>query len=366
VAVSAGIVGLPNVGKSTLFNALTQAGAAAENFPFCTIEPNVGVVPVPDPRLDVLAELFRSREKIPATVRFVDIAGLVAGASKGEGLGNRFLAHIREVEAIVHVVRAFEDPGVVHVAGRVDPARDIEIVNTELLLADLETVERRRERVGKRTRVGEEAARKEAACLEELVAHLGEGRPARMWKHEECADLLAELHLLTAKPVLYVANVSEAMLAENPEDHPLVRAVRARADEEGAEVIVLSAALESELRSLPPGERREFLQAYGLPAPGLDRLIAAAYRLLRQITFFTAGEKEARAWTIREGTKAPQAGGVIHSDFERGFIRAEVVAYEDLVRAGNVEEARRKGLVRLEGRDYVVQDGDVILFRFHV
>ncbi|MBT9252469.1 MAG: redox-regulated ATPase YchF [Brockia lithotrophica] len=368
MAVSAGIVGLPNVGKSTLFNALTQAGAAAENFPFCTIEPNVGVVPVPDPRLDVLAEMFRSRERIPATVRFVDIAGLVAGASKGEGLGNRFLAHIREVEAIVHVVRAFEDPGVVHVAGRVDPARDIEVVNTELLLADLETVERRLERVGKRARVGEEAARKEAACLEGLAAHLGEGRPARTWgdRDEECADLLAELHLLTAKPVLYVANVSEAMLADDPKRHPLVRAVRARAEEEGAEVVVLSAALEAELQSLSPEERREFIEAYGLPAPGLDRLVAAAYRLLRQITFFTAGEKEARAWTIREGTKASQAGGVIHSDFERGFIRAEVVAYEDLVRAGGMEEARRRGLVRAEGRDYVVQDGDVILFRFHV
>jgi len=366
VSLSAGIVGLPNIGKSTLFNALTQAGAAAENFPFCTIDPNVGVVPVPDPRLDVLAEMFRSRERIPATVRFVDIAGLVAGASKGEGLGNRFLAHIREVEAIVHVVRAFEAPGVVHVAGQVDPARDMDVVNTELLLADLETVERRLERTGKRARVGEEVARKEASCLEGLATHLGKGQLARTWGAEECAELLAELQLLTAKPVLYVANVSEEMLADNPEHHPFVRAVFARAEEEGAEAIVISAALEVELQSLSSEERQEFLAAYGLTAPGLDRLIAATYRLLRQITFFTAGEKEARAWTIREGTKAPQAGGVIHSDFERGFIRAEVVAYEDLVRAGGMEEARRGGLVRAEGRDYVVQDGDVILFRFNV
>ncbi len=361
-----GIVGLPNVGKSTLFNALSRAGAEAANYPFCTIEPNVGVVPVPDARLRRLAELAGSAKVTPTTIEFVDIAGLVAGASKGEGLGNQFLAHIREVDAILHVVRCFEDPNVVHVAGAVDAARDIEIIQTELLLKDLETVERRLERTARAAKSGEKKLREEQAFYERLRDHLSSGQPARTFTTTEIESAwLRTLFLLTAKPVLYVANVAESDLPEG-EGNPHVATVRAIAAREGAAVVVICAELEAQLAELDDNERQVFLQALGLKQSGLERLIHAAYDLLGLITFFTVGPKEARAWTIRRGTKAPQAAGIIHSDFERGFIRAETIAYEDYVRCGSEAAAREAGLLRSEGREYVVQDGDVILFRFNV
>ena len=358
-----GIVGLPNVGKSTLFNALTRAGIQAENYPFCTIDPNVGVVPVPDPRLERIAGIVRPEKVVPAVMEFVDIAGLVEGASKGEGLGNRFLAHIREVDAIAHVVRCFEDPNVVHVAGRVDPARDIEVIATELALADLETVERAIARVEKQARSGDREAKARLAVYERLRAALDAGRPARTVElSEEERPAARELHLLTAKPVLYVANVAE----DGFEGNPHLETVRRIAAGEGAEVVPVCAAVEAELADLTDAERAELLRELGLEEPGLHRLIRAGYRLLGLRTFFTAGPKEVRAWTIRAGATAPEAAGRIHTDFQRGFIRAEVVAWEDFVACRGEQGAKEAGKLRIEGKEYIVQEGDVIHFRFNV
>ena len=367
--LAVGIVGLPNVGKSTLFNALTRAGALAANYPFATIDKNVGVVALEDPRLYALQKTFAKGERlppvIPTHVEFVDIAGLVKGAHKGEGLGNQFLAHIREVAAIAHVVRCFPDPNVVHVMGRVDPLEDVEVVETELLLADLATWERRLERLRKEVRANRELA----PLLEEaegLHAHLTEGRPARTFPlSEEGRRLLKETPLLTAKPVIYVANVAEEDLPEGA-GNPQVAALRARAKGEGGEVVVVSARLEAELAELSEEEARELLAAYGLKESGLKRLARAGYRALDLLTFFTAGEKEVRAWTVRRGIKAPQAAGEIHSDMERGFIRAEVIPWDRLVEAGGWARAKERGWVRLEGKDYEVQDGDVLYILFNV
>lgn len=362
-----GIVGLPNVGKSTLFNALTAAGAEAANYPFCTVEPNVGMVEVPDERLRILAERVQPRQTYPAVVQFVDIAGLVKGASEGEGLGNQFLANIRETDAIVHVVRCFEDADITHVMGEVDPVRDREVINLELVLADLSVVERRLERIRKTARSGDREAQIELGLLERLHAALAEGRPARLVEDDEfTAKLRRSLNLLTDKPVLYLANVAEEDLPEG--DNRFVRALREAIEESGepAEVIPISSRIESELAELDPDERLEFLQSVGLEEPGLNRLIRAGYRLLGLQTYFTAGEKEVRAWTIPVGTRAPQAAGVIHSDFERGFIRAETVGWQDFLQAGSVKAAREQGLMRSEGKEYVVQDGDILHFRFNV
>ncbi|MEN8374948.1 MAG: redox-regulated ATPase YchF [Gemmatimonadota bacterium] len=363
-----GIVGLPNVGKSTLFNALTAAGAAAENYPFCTVDPNVGVVEVPDPRLDLLNEVIKPKARVPAVVTFVDIAGLVEGASEGEGLGNRFLAHIRGVHAICHVVRCFDDPDVAHVAGIVDPVRDLEIIDTELALADLSTVEKRTDRVIKVARSGDRDAQAEAKLLARLEEALSEGRPAREVPTQNEAERrwLAELQLLTAKRQLIVANVLEGDLPEADNRH--VRALRAALADRGddVEVVALAAAIEAELQSLDAHERAEYLAELGLEEPGLNRLIRAGYHLLDLISFFTAAEKEARAWTIRRGSTAAEAAGEIHSDFQRGFIRAETVGWDDLTAVGSEAAARERGLMRSEGKEYVVADGDVILFRFNV
>ncbi len=362
-----GIVGLPNVGKSTLFNALTKAGAEAANYPFCTIDPNVGIVPVPDHRLDVLTEMYHSRKTTPAVVEFVDIAGLVKGASKGEGLGNQFLANIRECDAIVHVVRCFEDSNVVHVDGRVDPLRDIETIRLELLFADMEVLERRISKVARAAKM-DKAAAKEEASLRRLQEHLESGAPASSFEpaDEDEAELIGSLNMLTAKPVIYALNVKDDELAGDGAGNPFVAQVREMAEAEGSRTFVICAQIEAELSDLSDEEREMFLEELGITSSGLDKLIAASYETLGLISYLTAGEQETRAWTITRGTKAPQAAGKIHSDFERGFIRAEVVSYEDLIAAGTYAAAREKGQVRLEGKDYVVQDGDVILFRFNV
>jgi hypothetical protein len=358
-----GIVGLPNVGKSTLFNALTKAGIAAENYPFCTIEPNVGIVPMPDPRLDKLATIVNPQRVLPTTMEFVDIAGLVAGASKGEGLGNKFLAHIRETDAIAQVVRCFENENVIHVAGRVHPLHDIEVINTELALADLESVEKALHRLAKSAKGGDkEAAAKHALC-EKMLAHLNESKPVRsMGLSRDQVKLVSELHLLTIKPTMYIANVAE----DGFENNPHLDTVRKHAQAEGSEVVPVCAAIESELAELKDEERTEFLASMGLDEPGLNRVIRAGYRLLGLQTYFTAGVKEVRAWTVRIGATAPEAAGVIHTDFEKGFIRAEVVAYDDFIKYNGEAGAKDAGKWRLEGKDYVVQDGDVMHFRFNV
>ena len=363
-----GIVGLPNVGKSTLFNALTSSkAAAAENYPFCTVEPNVGVVAVPDPRLDRLFELVRPKTKVPAVVEFVDIAGLVKGASQGEGLGNQFLSHIREVDAVVHVIRCFDDPDVVHVMGPVDPVRDHDVVTSELALADLAVVERRLEKARKTARAGDKEAQAELVLLERVVEELNAGRGAReAGEGEEAVRFLRRLGLLTAKPILYAANVNEDDLAQG--GGRWLDALRAavQAHHEEAEIVLFSARFEAELAELSGEERREFLAQAGVTEPGLDRLIHAGYHLLGLQTFFTVGDNEVRAWTMHRGQTAFEAAGEIHSDFQRGFIRAETVAFEEFVRAGSYKAARELGLVRSEGRDYVVKDGDILLFRFNV
>jgi ribosome-binding ATPase len=365
--LKAGIVGLPNVGKSSLFNALTAQGAPSENYPFCTVDPNVGTVEVPDPRLDRIFELVGARARLPTVVQFVDIAGLVKGASEGEGLGNKFLGNIREVDAVVHVLRCFDDDDVTHVLGGVDPVRDREVVNTELALADLDTVEKRRDRVAKRAKGGDREAVKEAALLERVYAVLAEGRPARETAVDpEDAALFRSFHLLTSKPVLYLANVAESDLPSGDNDQVArLRSVVA-AEEPDAQIVAVCSAIEAELAELDDAERTEFLADLGLSEPGLHRLIRVTYDLLGLITFFTAGEKEARAWTVRQGALAPEAAGVIHSDFERGFIRAETIHYDEFERVGSLKAAREKGLMRSEGKEYRVRDGDIMLFRFNV
>ena len=362
-----GIVGLPNVGKSTLFNSLTKAGAESANYPFCTIDPNVGVVTVPDERLNLLGDFYKSKKVTPAVIEFVDIAGLVKGASKGEGLGNQFLANIREVDAIVHVVRCFEDSNVVHVDGSIDPLRDIETINLELVFSDLEILERRIAKVTKTARMDKEAA-KELAFLEKVKAHLEEGQLAITLETEnEDEDAwLATYNLLTAKPVIYAANVAEDDIADDGANNQYVQAVREYAAKQNSEVFVICAQIEDEISELDEDERKMFLEDLGLTESGLEKLVRASYHLLGLMSFLTAGEDETRAWTIKIGTKAPQAAGKIHTDFERGFIKAEVVNYQDLLDCGSYAGAREKGLVRMEGKEYVVQDGDVILFRFNV
>lgn len=362
-----GIVGLPNVGKSTLFNSLTKAGAESANYPFCTIDPNVGVVTVPDERIRLLGELYHTKKVTPAVIEFVDIAGLVKGASKGEGLGNQFLANIREVDAIVHVVRCFEDSNIVHVDGNINPLRDIETINLELIFSDIEILERRIAKVSRGAK-NDKAQAKELALVERIKAHLEEGKMAKSFTTEDEDEVLWRngYNLLTDKPVIFAANVAEDDLANDGADNEGVKAVREYAASEDFEVFVICAQIEQEIAELDEDEKSMFLEDLGLKEPGLDKLIAASYRLLGLISFLTAGEDECRAWTIKVGTKAPQAAGKIHTDFERGFIRAEVVNYKDLLENGSLAAAKEKGLVGLEGKEYIVKDGDVILFRFNV
>lgn len=362
-----GVVGLPNVGKSTLFNAITKAGAESANYPFCTIEPNVGVVAVPDHRLEVLGELYHTQKITHASLKFVDIAGLVKGASRGEGLGNRFLASIRECEAIVHVVRCFEDANITHVEGSINPIRDIETINIELSLADLESVSSRMEKTEKKAKQGDKDAKAELEVLNIIKEKLENGEPARSANLSDNQKKIASsLFLITTKPVIYACNIAESDLGKNEDDIKFVKEVKEFAKKEGSEVLVISAKVEQELTELDDDERQMFLDDLGLKESGLDRIIQIGYRLLGQISFLTAGEKEVRAWTIMKGSKAPQAAGKIHTDFEKGFIKAEVVPYETLVEYGNYQSAKEAGKVRIEGKDYVVQDGDVMLFRFNV
>ena len=360
-----GVIGLPNVGKSTLFNAITRAGAQAANYPFCTIEPNVGVVSVPDHRLDVLAEMHHPEKYTPAVIEFVDIAGLVRGASRGEGLGNKFLSHIREVDAVVHVVRCFDDDNVVHVDGSVNPARDAETINLELIFADMETVEKRIDRQQKMAKSGDKKLLVEIELLKRIYAHLESGKPVRTFEADKDEQgAIRGLFLLTSKPVIYVANISEDDLGGEPNDY--VKALYEIAKNEGAEAMTVCAKLEEEVAELEPDEKQAFLEEMGVHESGLDQLVKACYRLLGLISFLTAGPKEVRAWTIQKGTKAPQAAGKIHSDFERGFIRAAVVPYETLIENGSIAACKEKGLVRSEGKEYVMQDGDVVEFFFNV
>lgn len=362
-----GIVGLPNVGKSTLFNAITKAGAESANYPFCTIEPNVGVVNVPDHRLEKLEEMYASKKKVYTSIEFYDIAGLVRGASKGEGLGNKFLSHIREVAAIVHVVRCFNDENVVHVDGNVDPIRDIETINLELILSDLEVLERRMEKTVKLARSGDKKSKEEYALMEKIKAHLEGEKPVRTLETtEEEQEFIRSLFLITSKSVLYVANVSEDDLMSGNLDNDYVKTVKEYAKKEGSEVVVICARLEEELSALDDDEKKELLEEYGLKETGLDKLIKSSYKLLGLISFLTAGVQEVRAWTIVKGTKAPQAAGKIHSDIERGFIRAEIISYDKLVESGSESSAKEKGYFRLEGKEYVMEDGDVVNFRFNV
>lgn len=366
IEMEAGIVGLPNVGKSTLFNVLTKSKAEAANYPFCTIDPNVGIVDVPDDRLYELAKIVSPQKIVPATVKFVDIAGLVRGASKGEGLGNKFLSHIREVDAIIHIVRCFEDENIVHVEGTINPLRDIEVINLELILADLESVEKRLERVRKNSKSGNKTVLQELELLEKLLEALNEQIPIRILNlNQEEIQILKQLNLLTSKPVLYVANLSEEDIL-NQDENPYLKQLKEFAAKENSKVISICAKLEEDLINLSEEERKSFLEELGLKEPGLNKLIRDSYALLNLITFFTAGPKEVHAWTIKKGTKAPQAAGKIHSDFERGFIRAEVISYEDLIKSGSFTKAKEEGLIRLEGKDYEIQDGDIVVFRFNV